>query len=238
MGPKTVARKTAPRDRAFLALLFLAGVGAVAFGLYQLLVLGISSPNVIFDTVLGIAILLVTVFFIGPSLAPRWFGDPFPPGTDVERPYLLPVQRADGESNGAESSPTRPAANPTRTRPVEPGIPRWADPLLPAVETGASRRNATPIGRSAPVSVEPADDEVPDLLSDWPVAPEGGGDEIDREVPTGGEMIRELDLISAELRNPPRRATWSKAPGTASVAVSGSDHSPDDDADDPLAGLY
>ncbi len=213
------------RDQAFLALLLLVGAGALGSGLFQVLVEANSGPVAIFDTVLGIAVLLVTWLFLAPLAAPALFGDPTGGGPLI-RPYLpLPIGASAGTGPGGRSSGagrgrgSRPSPLTRDAREPEPIIPRWADPLV--------HRNAAPGGspplvaaRLTPPPAEPPMDEPSedpgdedDTPTEHPVGtPEEPGEtSVPAEDP--GDMVRELDLISAEIENPPRkRPTLSRDP--------------------------
>jgi hypothetical protein len=223
------------RDQAFLALLLLVGAGALASGLFQILLEGNASPVAIFDTVLGVAVLLVTWLFLAPLAAPLLFGDPDVRGGPLIRPYLpLPLAAASVSSYGSHRrpnsrSPPAGGVGGTRTRPLtpEPEIPRWADPLVehprpvtaaPGSRAPAARSPPPPPPRKEEPEEEPEaeDDAFPFPEVEIPPVPEP---QRSAQAP---DVIRELDLISAEIENPPRkRPSPSSDPGSSSAADTG-----------------
>lgn len=77
------------RDRAFVVILLLVGGGAVASGLFQLVVLSITNdPAAVFDVVLGFAVLLITWLFLAPYVFPHALGVPKPGDLPITRDYL------------------------------------------------------------------------------------------------------------------------------------------------------
>lgn len=208
------------RDLAFLALLLLVGAGAVGSGVFQILVEGNTGPVAVFDAVLGVAVLLVTWIFLAPIAAPTWYGDPAPGSGRLIRPYLpAPYDDRPGHDGGSRSpgrsgrpAPSRSDRTGGRAPSADAQIPRWADPLVPRSPTPA---RTSGIAASAPTAEEPAavipisaplDPEPSELPPPEPDPVE----ELPGEIPEGppadpGDMVRELDLISAEIEHPPRR---------------------------------
>ena len=76
------------RDKAFLTILILVGAAATASGLVQILYEPSPSPAALFDTALGLAVLLVTALFLAPYVFPKTFGIPVETAEVVSRPYL------------------------------------------------------------------------------------------------------------------------------------------------------
>ncbi|MCI4331110.1 MAG: hypothetical protein L3K19_04605 [Thermoplasmata archaeon] len=199
------------RDRAYLALLLLVGAGALGSGIFQVLVEGNAGPIAVFDTVLGVAVLLVTWLFLAPLAVPSFFGD-LPVGAGpLIRPYLpIPVTSAVGFGATGPGSRNRRSVGPSARGDAfpEPEIPRWADSMVPhAVASDGippAKSPRTP-AREPPldeiVEEDPvADDRLPRFLSDEPeevAAPSAPDDPHD--------VVRELDLISAEIEHSPRK---------------------------------
>ena len=210
------------RDHAYLVLILLVGGAALSAGLYFLITQGLSSAAGVFDSVLGIAILLVGWLFLGPMLAPTYFGDLAPDAEPIERAYLkLPIISPVVERTSAavQSVVNEPAAPSTPPKPAKagaaavakpaPDIPRWADPMvahfpkapIPAESTaaGVPEYVETPPAAGGRAVVAPSDETVEELLH------RSTPSQVRAVASAPPEMINELDQISAELRGPKRR---------------------------------
>jgi hypothetical protein len=190
------------RDRAFLGLLFVVGGSSLLWGLYELFYVSTTSATGVFNTVLGLMVLLVTWAFLVPYVIPAAHGDPTPGTAPVYRPYLAkpvaPAQmpkprpsaprvsiptaspRAEPESPPAWRAPVRAAA-PTRV-PIIPLAPLAADVALPPV---VSRR---------PVEPPLGDEEIDDILADLPAQLDA-----DLAAASADEVIRRLDALLRDL---------------------------------------
>ena len=229
------ARRSPPRDdrlreRLYLGLLLLVGVGAIGTGLLQAVDSGGRSIAGMFDLALGACVLLVAWLFLAPSALPAYCQDPTPERPRVERPYLAAARARSGAAAVPSSGPPRPA-------PTPPAIPRWADPMLhlrtpPPVH--ASGLTASPHGpshgaphraREAPVPAaapapppvrRPKPESAPmdeaslfaglplgvDEEEERPPRPVSPDEGFDRDDGTpSADILQELDRIEAELRH-------------------------------------
>lgn len=205
------------RDRAYLALLLLVGAGALGSGLFQILAEGNAGAIPVFDTVLGVAVLMVTWLFLVPLVAPTWVGDPAPGSVPLIRPYLpMPVRGAaddsfDDDPRGRGTSAGRGSRGAAAA--PEPEIPRWADPMV-GLAPGPLSAVAAPAPRAQRPPPEPPVDEL-DPVGDLPEEkvdplPEEFPAEIAPEATEDPQnMVRELDLISAEIENPPKKRPFA-----------------------------
>lgn len=180
-----VERSRDLRERAFHILLLLVGGAALASGLFNLLVVGDTSPPTIFDSVLGLAILLVTWLFLAPELAPRLLGpavEPPPRLTqllpETEPEPLLPPPKPWVEPQAPPPTPARVAVPRPELRP----LPDSSAQLLEAIQRVIDPPKAEPAVAKRPPS-KPAPAAAP-------AAPP----------PVAGEIVKELDAMYQDLQ--------------------------------------
>ncbi|MCI4369148.1 MAG: hypothetical protein L3K09_06270 [Thermoplasmata archaeon] len=126
------------RDRAFLALLLLVGAAALGSGLVVLVGQGQLTPTAVFDSVLGLTVLVVSWVFLGPYVIPRAFGDPSPGEEETDRPYLpLPIAAPPPPPRARPRPSARPSPVAARPDPFEE--PNWQEPSRPYAPSNPAR---------------------------------------------------------------------------------------------------
>jgi hypothetical protein len=217
------------RDRAFLGLLFVVGGSSLLWGLYEIFYVSPTAPAGIFNTVLGLMVLLVTWAFLVPYVVPSSHGDPTPGTAPVYRPYLakpiapaeLPVQRPVAPRVPAPSPrPVAIAGSPPIARPVPRPIPASRPTATPVVSAPAaiSRPPSAPASPPPPLSVPTspfsaspsqapaanppmADREVEEILADLPESMDA-----DLAAENADEVIRRLDALLRDLAGDDEKA--------------------------------
>jgi hypothetical protein len=195
------------RDRAFLALLFVVGGSSLLWGLYELFYVSPTAPAGVFNTVLGLMVLLVTWAFLFPYVIPSSHGDPAPGDTPVYRPYLakpiapatLPGPRAPARRAPApRGTVANPRPLPIATAPPAPRIPpRAAPPSRPFGVPVAAAPVRTPPAPSVPRVPRPVpvrDLEIEEILADLPESLDA-----DLAAENADEVIQRIDALLRDL---------------------------------------
>ena len=198
------------RDKAFLAILVLVGAAATASGLVQILYEPSPSPAALFDTALGLAVLLVTVLFLAPYVFPKTFGIPVEAAEVVSRPYLPYAigARAASPPVTMSSPPSEPMALSSRP-PETTGT---------GISGGTTSPHATPQSPQEPVVLPrkpmpgssvtegkfriprmPESPPPPDYLAPTPEEDGQGATPIPREV---DQALEDLERMARRLSSP------------------------------------
>ncbi len=197
------------RDKAFLTILILVGAAATASGLVQILYEPSPSPAALFDTALGLAVLLVTALFLAPYVFPKTFGIPVETAEVVSRPYLPYAIGARAASPAAMRSPSsEPMA--LSSRPPEatgtgiPGgatIPRGTpqSPQEPVVLPRKPMPDSSITEGRFRVPRMPESPPPPDYLAPAPEEDEQGTTPIPREV---DQALEDLERMARRLSSP------------------------------------
>jgi hypothetical protein len=197
------------RDRAFLGLLFVVGGSSLLWGLYELFYVSTTSATGVFNTVLGLMVLLVTWAFLVPYVVPSAHGDPTPGTAPVYRPYLSkPV--APAQLPKPRPAPRRtPVPAPVPTANLD-SAPAWRPSVRAAAPARISRAPLEPLAVEvlrppvvpAPLGDSPlGDEEIDDILADLP-------DQLDADLAAASadEVIRRLDALLRDLSGGEDRA--------------------------------
>ncbi len=197
------------RDKAFLTILILVGAAATASGLVQILYEPSPSPAALFDTALGLAVLLVTALFLAPYVFPKTFGIPVETAEVVSSPYLPYAIGARAASPAAMRSPSsEPMA--LSSRPPEatgtgiPGgatIPRGTpqSPQEPVVLPRKPMPDSSITEGRFRVPRMPESPPPPDYLAPTPEEDGQGATPIPREV---DQALEDLERMARRLSSP------------------------------------
>jgi hypothetical protein len=182
------------RDRLVLGLLFIVGGSSLLWGLYLIFYVAQTSPSGIFNTILGLLVLLVTWGFL--------------------LPYALPAERAERTARAPSASEAGIRAPPARAAPAPTpgGAPARPLPRPSASAPGVTRPSPTPAQRPLPRVVPPP-------IAVRPSSPPASVPGTPLEVPSGrllpttavgptaeerrsSEEDKEIDSILADLPGP------------------------------------
>ena len=193
------------QDRVFLGLLFVVGGSSLIWGLYEIFYVAPTSPSGLFNTVLGLLVLLVTWAFLLPYAVPA-----------RPRPRA-PAERSIPRATGPRPESARPARPPVPTavpapprRPEPAAVPRRTAPAVvaaprpePAGPAAAPALRPTPIPAAPrppyvsplrPVAAPTPDPELEALLAEFPTPTD--------ESLTGAspeEVVKRLDALLDDL---------------------------------------
>jgi hypothetical protein len=198
------------RDRLVLGLLFVVGGSSLLWGLYSIFYVSSSSPSGIFNTVLGLLVLLITWAFLLPYALPaarvghvapaRRDSVPSPPPaptvaaarpppasrTVAPRPSppltvaVAPAQSPLGAARATVAVPVPPVSPPVTTAPVPPTAP--VRPAAPARPAASSFRS------------DREDSEIEEILAELP-----GPVDSTLADETPDQVIRRLDALLEDL---------------------------------------
>ncbi|MCI4355917.1 MAG: hypothetical protein L3K18_02075 [Thermoplasmata archaeon] len=192
-------------DRVLLSILFLIAASSTVWGLYQIYYVSPTSPSGLFNTVLGLLVLLVTWAYLLPFVVPKkstesGFSDPTPPRASASigararstgRPAPAMLSRAAGPRTAVANLGVPPPA------PVRP-VPRAASAgtVRPAPARSIPPRPAP----SAPTIQE--EREIAEILADLPEPLDPGlaAESPDDVVRRLDELLRDLSVDPTSLR--------------------------------------
>ncbi|HXQ95078.1 MAG TPA: hypothetical protein VN864_07950 [Thermoplasmata archaeon] len=190
------------RDHLVLGLLFVVGGSSLLWGLYLVFYIAATSPSGIFNTILGLLVLLITWGFLLPYAIPAERAEPSaPPPTAVAAsppPAARYVERR---------APARPTPRP---QPRASLAPTPAPRIAPTSFARSSARAGSVSSRVAPVPISPPtrrlaptpeqrrasaeEAEIAAILADLP----GPVDSLSSSS-SPEEMIRRLDALRDDL---------------------------------------
>jgi hypothetical protein len=193
------------RDRLVLGLLFVVGGSSLLWGLYLIFYISQTSPSGIFNTILGLLVLLITWAFLLPYALPavRRYVEPVArrpsPAAPLASPRPTPLGAVRPATRPAATSPTRPSSAPpvTMTRPPaasdgsrDDSAPR----VLPPVATARPQasRIAPPV--TAPAVANTDDREIEEILAELP-----GPLDASLASASPDEVVRRLDALLRDL---------------------------------------
>ena len=191
------------RDRVFLALLFGVGTGSLLWGLYEIFYVSPTAPSGLFNTVLGLLVLLVSWAYLVPFVVPaptelRETPSSKIPASPSSATDLGPrppqTLRRSGARAGSVAS-AMPPRLPRRPAPAVAPIPARTRPRprSPPVSAASSspRVLRTRIGPAVPTQEER---ELAEALADLP----GPVDET-LAAATPDEVVRRIDALLRDL---------------------------------------
>jgi hypothetical protein len=185
------------RDRAVLAVLFLVGGSSTLWGLYEVYYVSPTSPSGLFNTVLGLLVLLVTWAYLVPYVVPRRAALSVPPEVASTRAPTASRARAAATGRPApaplsRATRTRPTAAPPGRLPTAP-----ARPVPPAAVSAPVRRvgtSATAQGPTPSARKIHEEEEIAEILADLP---EPLDPALMAESPD--DVVRRLDALLRDL---------------------------------------
>ena len=189
------------RDRVLLVLLFLIAGSSTLWGLYQVYFVSPTSPSGLFNTVLGLLVLLVTWAYLLPSVLPRAAAESGPP---EGAPHRAPTaQRARAAATGrptpaplARASVTRAATSPLGRLPA--ALTRQLPPTVSSASArppGVSSKAPRPTPGARSIHEE---EEIAEILADLP---EPLDPDLAAESPD--DVVRRLDALLLDLSSDP-----------------------------------
>ncbi|MCI4327324.1 MAG: hypothetical protein L3K16_06795 [Thermoplasmata archaeon] len=191
------------RDRLVLGLLFVVGGSSLLWGLYLIFYISQTSPSGIFNTILGLLVLLITWAFLLPYALPAVRRNVAPA---ERRPRLaVPVPSPRSPSVAPTPPPAQPSAGPTGNPSPAPGRVTQRPPtvLRPTLRprdvrvepTGEALRPVRPAVSPPPVAARSSEDrEIDEILAELPGPLDAA---LASESPA--EVVRRLDALLRDL---------------------------------------
>jgi hypothetical protein len=185
------------RDRVLLALLLTVGTSSALWGLYMVYYVSPTSPSGLFNTFLGLLVLLVTWAFLVPSPLPRKAAKPNTSELAPTRSAATSRARAAATGRPAPAplyrgSRSRPTAMPLMPSTV--GLPRLvASATVSASGRPALASAAMPRRAPSPPTMQ-EEKEIAEILADLPepLDPALAAESAD-------DVVRRLDALLRDL---------------------------------------